>query len=107
MTTFSSDLFSKVREAIEDAHLIAYDGCHKIYLAMDEIEAKWFRENYGYEDTLEAPPEEMLDAVYRWWADSCPLKFVSAVYHNADDPNEGFVPLIEQFAEWDDEENED
>ncbi len=101
MNTLPSPLFDKVARAIADAHLIAFDGCHKIYLAMDEIEAEWFRENY--EVTFFGSPNEMLDTLYGWWKESCPLKFVQAVSHDEFDPNAGFESLIEQGAEWEEE----
>ena len=105
MTTLPSPLFDKVVDAIVDAHLIAFDGCHKIYLAMDEIEAEWFRENY--EITFFGTPDEMLDTLYGWWNDSCWLKFVQAVSHDEFDPNAGFESLIDQGAEDDEEEDDD
>lgn len=92
-------LFVPVVNAIGNAHLVAYDGCHKIYLAMDEIEADWFRENYEF--IVEATPDEMLAAVADWWDASCGLRFVSAVTHNEENPNDGFVSLISQFADID------
>jgi hypothetical protein len=106
MTITETPLFAKVREAIHDAHLIAFDGCHKIYLAMDEIEADWFRENY--DNVLDDFPEAMLTVLGIWWEKSCGLRFISAVRHNADDPNAGFVTLIGQGEDWeDDDEDED
>lgn len=81
----------------QTAHLIAWDTCHKIYLAMDEYEANWFRGNY---DTIVEGPAPVLMATLRdWYKNSCGLKFIQAVSHNAEDPNEGFVSLIPQGAE--------
>jgi hypothetical protein len=101
-----TSLFDKVEEALEVAHLIAWDGCHKIYLAMDEVEATWFRDNY--EITVEDTPEVMLSTVIRWFDESCFLRFVSAVYNNPANPNDGFIHLIDQFeAEEDEDEDED
>lgn len=109
-------LFVPVADAIVDAHLVAFDGCHKIYLAMDEIEAEWFRQNYNgvhcSDRTFEGSPEEMLTTVLGWWNESCALRFVNAVHHNEADPNAGFIALIPQGAEgddedWDDEDYED
>lgn len=96
-------LFDKVELAIADARLIAWDGCHKIYLAMDEYEATWFRDNY--EITLEDTPEVMLNTVIGWYEESCFLRFVSAVYHNPENPNDGFIDLISQFDDQDDDED--
>ena len=107
------DYFDPVIGAVEDALLIAFDGCHKIYLAMDEGEANWFRENYNGthcdDRTFEGTPEEMLNLLVTWWDESCGLKFISAVTTNHDDPNAGFVSLIGQgdWCEDDDEDDED
>lgn len=98
--------WENVREFLPEAKLIAFDGCHKIYLAMDDIEAEWFRDNYG---NPVPPPnsvvfqsddtEFLLVTLKRWYDQSCGLKFISAVYHNEEDPNAGFCRLIAQFAE--------
>jgi len=92
-----------VHEYAEDALLAAWDGCHKIYLAMDEAEAAWFRVNYA-EHIAEANDYELADIVKEWWDESCSLRFVNAVWRNESDPNAGFVSLISQFAEDEDEE---
>lgn len=42
-----------------------------------------------------------------WYASSCDLKFIQAVWHNEADPNAGFVSLISQEAHWASEEDED
>lgn len=101
MSVTDSELFEDVRDAIFGAHLVAWDGCHKIYLAMDATEADWFRAEYRH--VCSAPADEMLAVVGEWWEDSCSLRFVEAVSHNEDDRNAGFVTLIAQFA---DEEGE-
>lgn len=95
--TTISELFAPVREAISDAHLVAWDGCHKIFLAMDEIEAEWFIDSYPH--AIQAGPEIMLTFVMNWYERSCPLRFVNAVWHDEDDPNAGFTTLIPQFAD--------
>lgn len=102
----NTKLFAPVMEAITEAHLVAYDGCHKIYLAMDEEQAEWFRENYA-PDTFEGTADEMLATVIGWYEDSCFLRFVEAVATNHADPNAGFTYLIPQFAEEDAEDDED
>jgi hypothetical protein len=100
-----TELFAPVASAMYDAHLVAYDGCHKIYLAMDEVEAEWFRQNYEY--WLEAGIDEMLATVTMWYEESCFLRFVSAVRYNPDDPNAGFTNLIAQFADQEDDDEDD
>lgn len=102
MTITDTDLFSKVREHITDARLIAFDGCHKIYLALDEMEADWFRANY--EHIVEESPEFMLVMLGKWWNESCGLRFISGVRYNEENPNDGFITLIGQGEDWDDGE---
>ena len=101
MNTTTPPLFDKVASVIGEAHLVAFDGCHKIYVALDSMEADWFREKY--EIIVDGTPDEMLAAVIRWYDESCFLKFVSGVRYNPDDPNAGFIPLIRQGEEedWD------
>lgn len=94
-----------VRDWMEDAVLIAFDECHKMYLAMDAQEAQFFRENYPR--TLQDTPAKMYEELMEWWDESCPLRFIQAVYHNESDPNAGFINLIDQCARWDDEEDEE
>lgn len=96
-----------VHEYAQDAILIAWDECHKIYLAMDEEEAQFFRENYQPAVVEGASPAEMIDTINEWWDMSCSLRFVSAVWRNNDDPNAGFVSLISQFADEEEDEEED
>lgn len=85
-----------VEEHIDDAKLIAWDTCHKIYLALDEIEEAWFREHY--ECIVDGSPELMMKTLHEWWDASCSLRFINGVRRVEPDRNEGFVPLIEQFA---------
>ena len=50
----------------------------------------------------------MLDTLNDWWHESCFLRFVNGVRHNAENPNDGFVSIVEQGAEyqWEDEEED-
>lgn len=100
--------WNEVELAVKDARLIAWDTCHKIYLAMDAGQERWFRENYA-PDIFTGTPEEMLAKLHAWWHESCGLRFISAVETNNEDPNEGFITLIPQGAgeEQDEEEEED
>lgn len=103
--------WNAVREYLNDVILIAFDGCHKIYLAMDEVEADFFRNNYQPTDEFDnggviegKAPAELYEELTEWWDASCSLRFVSAVWHNDEDPNAGFVRLIDQGAGWQDED---
>ena len=115
-TTTMEDYWSDVEDAVDDALLIAFDGCHKIYLAMDEEQVEWFRAHYNGRDcddlNFTGTPQEMLAKLKQWWDDSCGLRFISAVWTNEKNPNAGFKTLIPQGASdvedsWDDDEDEE
>ena len=106
------DYWDDVKEQVQYAKCISFDGCHKIYLAMDDTQAQWFKENYnGLEcddRTFEGTPEQMFELLKNWYTYSCGLKFIQAVWSNEADPNAGFVSLISQEAGWaEDEEDEE
>jgi hypothetical protein len=97
---------SKVWDDVEQVLLdgakgIAFDGCHKIYILMDDEQMAEMKE-FGYDPLISAEdttPDEMLSAVMEWYENSCSLRFVQAIHTNHDDPNAGFVSLIEQGAD--------
>lgn len=102
------DGWNAVSEYAENCVLIAFDGCHKIYLAMDETEAEFFRNPENYEFSVENNGEnDLMDTLTDWYANSCDLKFIQAVWSNEADPNAGFVSLISQEAGWANEEAEE
>lgn len=103
MTNTLDAIFLPVAQEISLAELVAWDGCHKIYLAMDEDEAESFRE--GYPHVFEGTAEEMLQTVIRWYEKSCELRFVQAVATHPEDPNLGYRTLISQFADEEDTES--
>ena len=98
--------FEAVENAVKNAKLVAFDGCHKIYVAMDSHSAKELKGG-GY-TVLKDNPSTMLKAVIKWYKESCGLRFVQSMSHNNVNPNLGFVDLIPQFErDEDDEENEE
>ena len=102
MKTKFEDVWEDISYELPNAKAIAFDGCHKIYVLMDDEQMAQMRE-YGYDPLISADDQtadEMLTTIMDWYEDSCGLRFVQAVYTNHDDPNEGFVSLIDQGAEW-------
>jgi hypothetical protein len=100
--------FDEVEKALEDAKGIAWDGCHKIYVLMDDEQVAQMRE-YEYDQihtAEEMTDGEMLETIKKWFSDSCGLEFVQAVATDHTDPNAGFTTLIPQ-GEYDQEEIED
>lgn len=82
--------WDKVEETLPLAKAMHFDGCHKIYLSMDDTEVEEMK-RYGYD--VVAPN---LDTIRRWFEGSCPLRFINAVHTNERNPNAGFVQLIPQ-----------
>lgn len=90
-----------IEQMCRNADSITWDSCHKIYLAMDKKETKEFV-SYGYDPIIrkgQLDSKEMAATLKQWYEDSCGLRFISAVFSNAEDPNYGFVQLVPQFFE--------
>jgi hypothetical protein len=108
--------FTDVEIILPHAKGIAFDGCHKIYVLMDKEQVEKMR-GYGYGDDEgsylltadKMSKREIADTIENWFAESCSLRFVQAVSSvpEGTDPNEGFSTLIEQGADWRDDEDED
>ena len=58
-------------EALGKTSMVAYDGCHKIYL-IREVDKKMFQD---YE-LVEGSIETRLEQVETWWENSCALRFI-------------------------------
>lgn len=100
-----ADVWEDVEEALENAEGIAFEGCHKIYILMDQKQMELMKE-YGYAEegsflipTGEITKAEMLVVLKDWYEKSCALKFIEAVETNEEDPNLGFTHLIPQGYE--------
>ena len=93
--------WDEVREVLTEAKGIAWDGCHKIYVLMDQHQMDLMA-SYGYDPLLPVPEDtadEALKIVRSWYEESCGLRFISAVATVEGDPNGGFTDLIGQFEE--------
>lgn len=96
----------KLFTALTDAKALAWDGCHKIYLLMDDEQVEQTR-SYGYgsgdgdsELVLVTDPVVAMDTVRTWWDESCGLRFINTIRTVPGDPNDGFADIIAQFEEW-------
>jgi hypothetical protein len=83
------DEWDVVREMTCNSKAMHWNGCHKIYLSMDDETVESFRE-YEYE-VVDPDP----DLLVKWFMESCSLRFVSAVFHGGQ-KNDDFVTLIPQ-----------
>lgn len=104
-TIIDTPLFDKVHEAIGDAVLVAWDGCHKMYVALDEVEAQWFRESYPH--VVEGDADVLLATLEKWWDASCGLRFINGVSRNPETGDSDFTALIEQFEDEEYDEDEE
>lgn len=95
--------WAKVEVATQMAKGIAFDNCHKIYVLLDDTQMAQMKE-WGYDPLLssdELTPKEMLATIREWYNESCGLRFVNAVRTVEGDPNDGFIDLIPQGADYD------
>jgi hypothetical protein len=93
-----NDEMENLRSYLATAKGIAWDKCHKIYVLMDNEQMTLMNE-YEYDPLItsdEMTTEQMLDTLWRWYEDSCELRFIEAVYTNVEDPNAGFVSVVPQ-----------
>ena len=101
MSITDTELFDKTRDALWDSErLIAWDGCHKMYVAMDAEQADWFRTNYPH--IVEGSYEDLLVVLASWWEQSCGLRFINAVASGISGEPDKFTDLIAQFADQED-----
>lgn len=104
-----NELWANVSKHLETATAICWDGCHKIYVLMDDQQLAKQRKN-GYDPIITravAEPSDMLNYLKNWYEVSCFLKFINAVTTVEEDPNRGYTNLIEQGEEAFDPDLED
>ena len=96
-------LWGVVKGAVGSAKAITWDGCHKIYVLMDDQQVQQ-SEDWGYDPIIRvADTEEAVNTLKQWFDESCGLRFINAVSTVESNPNEGYKSLIGQF-DFDDEE---
>ena len=103
-----------IDEFTDEAKGIAFDTCHKIYVLMDQEQVDLMR-SYGYgEDdpnsiatSDQLDPAEMATVVMAWYEKSCSLKFISAVSSDTRFGDDGWLNIVSQFENMDDEDDED
>lgn len=98
-----------LKAALRHAKGIAYEGCHKIYVLLDDgqfAQQKLYGYGDGSDDSQLVALRSNLDrdrafaTVKQWYEDSCALRFISTIKTVPGDPNDGFDHVIEQFEDW-------
>ena len=87
-----------VRPFVKQAHSIAWDGCHKIYLLLDEKQTDLMIQ-YGYKHLITTEGRkrgEILDQIMEWYKESCPLKLVDAVRTTEGIGSDEFISVVPQ-----------
>ncbi len=103
-----------LRQTLALAKGIAWDGCHKIYVLMDDEQVRLTRDEYGYGSGggdsqfllvghSQADQELAFRTVKDWYERSCSLRFINGVRTHHSDPNAGFFTIVAQCDEWVDE----
>jgi hypothetical protein len=87
--TFKEPYLTQVKQALDGAVSICWEGCHKIYIARDQESHKQ-QKSFGY-DTVPVD-ETSLQTLFEWFSTSCGLRFIQAIA-NSDD----FQNVIPQF----------
>ena len=92
MKQSSKSVWKLVEIVLKFAKYQTWDGCHKIYIIMDEDTATKFKE---YEYLLEKPD---FNVIRDWFENSCSLRFINAVksVQPEEDINDGYITLIGQ-----------
>lgn len=88
----NKSMWKMVELALKLSKYQTWDGCHKIYVIMDEDTATKFKE---FDYVLEEPN---LITIQEWFEDSCSLRFIDAVksVKLGEDSNKGYITLIGQ-----------
>lgn len=107
--TIAQNTDQKLKAVLEGAKGIAFDGCHKIYVLLDDGQFAQ-QKTYGYGDGTDDSQlvalrsdldrERAFVTVKQWYEDSCALRFVSTIKTVPGDPNDGFDNVIAQFEDW-------
>ncbi len=98
---------TNLESLIEQSHSLSWDGCHKLYLNMDYMQTDKMVYDLGYTLTIRNDePNVTMQKVEEWFADSCGLRFIDAVFTN-DDETDKFVTVVAQFELDEDEEEND
>lgn len=97
--TFKEPWLTKVKEAVDTAVSITWEGCHKIYIMSDEA-ADADMLDIGYDTVKVDDKSKALAQLFEWWEDSCSLRFISRIETTGGKDwtgNEQFFDVIPQF----------
>ena len=91
METFKQPFLGNVEDALDKACSITWDGCHKIYIALD-METHNDQIEIGYEMVTVENKADALNRLWDWWTNSCGLRFINSI-----SARDTFGDVIPQF----------
>ena len=97
---FTEPHLTKVKLALDEAFSITWEGCHKIYIMMDE-HCHDNQVEIGYDCLPVKDKDAALQQLWEWFDRSCPLRFINGlrkVSIGRGIGNDDFVDVIPQFA---------
>ena len=106
MSYTNAEIKDKVLGYTKDAAGICWDGCHKVYILMDQSRVDNMTD-LGYDVVPGHDTDEvsvLADLVTDWYQESCGLRFINAIRTVSGDPNKGFTQVIAQFEDEDDDD---
>lgn len=90
-----------LEELINEAHSIAYEGCHKVYINLDENQTNVMI-GYGYGEgstflikAEDSNPYDLLETVRDWYNNSCSLRLIDAIQTD-DEGMDKFISVVPQ-----------
>lgn len=89
--TFKQPFLSKVENILESAISITWDGCHKIYICLDQ-ESHKRQVECGYDMVPVENKAEAMNQLYEWFDVSCGLRFINAI-----ECGNTFLNVVPQF----------
>lgn len=96
----TKEQWSIIAQTLRQTTALTWDGCHKIYLVLDEqMREKMIGWGYGMVEVGD-DTDGALETLQRWYDDSCGLRFIESVRTVEGDPNDGFVALVPQGQDW-------
>ena len=105
--TFKEPWLTKVKEAVDTAVSITWEGCHKIYIMSDEA-ADEDSIACGYDTVKVEDKDKAVAQLFEWWEASCGLRFIYRIETTGGKVgNEQFSTVIPQFDYDEDEEDEE
>ena len=103
-TTFKEPFLTAVQNAVENAVSIAWEGCHKIYIQLDQ-ESHDEMVEMDYDPVLVTEDKNAaVTQLWEWFDNSCGLRFINAIKGEGDGTE--FIDVIPQFEYESDEDTD-